>query len=165
MQTNAPLEPQTIVAFRRQLRGLEREIMRQLEVETGCCGVTLGQCHALLELAMAPSSLGALAATLDVDNSTMSRTVDGLVRAGLVERVEDPADRRSLRLSLTNSGREKVEFIDDSCNHYYGQLLAELSTKDRRCVLRAVGLLAQRMVAQRGTRSCCPNQERTNGNR
>ncbi|HEY3416310.1 MAG TPA: hypothetical protein VGM23_05440, partial [Armatimonadota bacterium] len=55
------------VLFRRQLRALERELVRQLEADTSCCGVTLAQCHALLELATAELSLSGLAAALDLD--------------------------------------------------------------------------------------------------
>ena len=94
--------------FRRDLRVLEREAVRHLEGETSCCGVTLGQCHAILELSFSDSSLTALAAALDLDTSTQSRTVDGLVKAGWVERTQDAGDRRAVRLALTAAGRAKV---------------------------------------------------------
>jgi len=41
------------------------------------------QCHALLELAESEMSLSGLAAALDLDPSTLSRTVDGLVAPAL----------------------------------------------------------------------------------
>jgi len=140
----------SLVAFRRHLRVLEREIVRQLEADTGCCGVTLAQCHALLELSAVPSSLTSLATALELDISTLSRTVDGLVRAGLVERSDDVSDRRALRLSLTAAGAAKVAFIDETCNAYYAQLLAGMSEREQRCVLQAVGLLGERMRRLRG---------------
>jgi DNA-binding MarR family transcriptional regulator len=150
-----------LAAFRRQLRVLEREVVRQLEADTGCCGVTLAQCHTLLELATAELSLTGVSAALGLDTSTLSRTVDGLVRAGLVDRAEDPADRRSLRLTLTAAGRAKVAFIDETCNRYYAGLLAGMSERDRRCVLRAVGLLAEGMRSRRGA-SCCSRTDDRN---
>ena len=146
--------PDALGAFRRHLRALEREVVLQLEADTQCCGVTLSQCHALLELAEVAISLSGLAAALDLDPSTLSRTVDGLVRAGFVERAEDPADRRSLRLTLTEAGRAKVAYIDGVCNKYYGELLAGWGENDQRCVLRAVGLLAERMRKLRAAGSC-----------
>ena len=151
---SAPPKPADIAAFRRQLRLLEREVVGQLEADTSCCGVTLAQCHALVELASAELSLSGLAAALDLDASTLSRTVDGLVRAGLVERAEDASDRRSVRLTLTPAGRAKVAFIDGICNRYYADLLAGMSQPDRSCVLRAVGLLAERMRSLRKAPSC-----------
>jgi DNA-binding MarR family transcriptional regulator len=149
MTKPTPPEPADLAAFRRQLRLLEREVVTQLEADTTCCGVTLAQCHTLVELAASEISLTGLAAALDLDTSTLSRTVDGLVRAGLVDRAEDAADRRSLRIALTPAGRAKVAFIDGICNRYYADLLAGMSQRDQRCVLRAVGLLADRMRSLR----------------
>jgi len=150
---NSP-KPAAIAAFRRQLRVLEREVVSQLEADTGCCGVTLAQCHTLIELKAAELSLTRLAAALGLDSSTLSRTVDGLVRAGLVERAEDASDRRSLRLTLTPAGRAKVALIDANCNRYYLELLSGMSERDQRSVVRAVGLLAERMRSLRTTPSC-----------
>jgi DNA-binding MarR family transcriptional regulator len=144
-----PAEKRQIEEFRRDLRVLERAMVRQLAQDTECCGVTLAQCHALLELSAAPLSLTALAAALDLDISTLSRTVDGLVRCGFVERTEDAADRRAVRLELTDSGRRKVATIDEMCNQYYGALFGGLAEKDQRCVVRAVRLLADIMRRQR----------------
>jgi len=146
-----------IEGFRRNLRVLERQVVRQLAQETGCCGVTLAQCHALLELSAADLSLTTLAAALDLDASTLSRTVEGMVKCGFVERTEDSADRRAVRLTLTDSGRHKVAVIDDMCNRYYAALFGEMSDKDQRCVMRAVGLLADLMRRQRsrGPSGCC----------
>jgi DNA-binding MarR family transcriptional regulator len=150
MQPNAAHSPAIAVGeFRRDLRVLEREMMRQLEGETECCGVTLAQCHALLELSFSELSLRGLAAAVDLDTSTLSRTVDGLVKAGLVERTQGLADRRSVRLALSAAGRAKVAAIDKMCNRYYTELFARLSEKDQRCVVKAVNLLAHLMRARR----------------
>jgi DNA-binding MarR family transcriptional regulator len=162
IKLSAPPNKATTAAFRRHLRVLEREVVRQLEADTGCCGVTLAQCHALLELAASELSLSGLAAALDLDTSTLSRTVEGLVRAGTVVRAEDASDRRSVRLTLTDAGRAKVAFIDDICNRYYDDLLGGMSEQERRCVMRAVGLLAERMRSLRTAR-CCSKTEGCDG--
>ncbi len=149
-----------IPEFRRDLRVLEREIVRQLEGETTCCAVTLPQCHVLLELSFGDLSLSGLATVLDLDKSTLSRTVDALVQAGLVERTVDPADRRAVRLTLAPAGRERVATIDDICNRYYAELLQPMSATERRQVLRAVRLLSEGMRRLRGAAPiearCCP---------
>jgi DNA-binding MarR family transcriptional regulator len=134
-----------LTSFRRQLRVLEREVIRELEAETSCCGVTVAQCHVLLELATSALSLTALAASLGLDASTLSRTVDSLAKAGLVERSEDLSDRRSLRLLLTPAGTAKVAYIDDTCNRFYAELLAGVSDEDRQHVLRGIAVMADRM--------------------
>ena len=55
---------------------------------------------------------------------------------------------------MTPAGRAKVAFINGICNRYYEDLLAGLGVQDQRCVLRAVGLLAERMRSLRTAPSC-----------
>ena len=65
----------------------------------------------LLELNAAPerqltmSQLGAVAV---VSRTRVSRVVDELVRSGLVERVANPADRRSAFARITPAGRARL---------------------------------------------------------
>jgi DNA-binding MarR family transcriptional regulator len=160
-----PLSVSSIEGFRSDLRVLEREIIRQLEGETGCCGVTLSQCHVLLELSASEMSLSALAAVLDLDASTLSRTVESMVQAGFVERAVDPADRRAVRLRLAPGGREKAAAINAMCNEHYVALLGRLPEKDQRQVTRAVRVLAETMRRFRaeGTASCCGTSRKEAG--
>jgi DNA-binding MarR family transcriptional regulator len=145
--------------FRRDLRVLEREVARQLDSETACCGVTLPQCHVLLELSFSDLSLTGLTAALDLDKSTLSRTVEALVKAGLVERAVAAGDRRSLRLTLSGQGRARVRAIDEMCNRHYAAVLRQMGAADRRQALRLVRLLAVGMrrvrVGEAGQASCC----------
>jgi DNA-binding MarR family transcriptional regulator len=134
-----------VAAFRHNIRALEREVARQLEADTACCGVTLSQCHTLLELSSGATSLSGLVKALDLDLSTLSRTVDSLVRVGFVERTVDPSDRRAICLGLTDAGRAKVDNINAGAQAYYAALLAPLSEKDRRQASRVVQALAEGM--------------------
>ena len=52
-----------------------------------------------------------LAARLGVERSTATRMCDRLVSAGLIERGEDPSDRRAVVISLTGLGREVVAAV------------------------------------------------------
>jgi len=157
MQPKASDHPShAIQEFRRDLRVLEREILRQLEGETGCCGVSLPQCHVLLELSFGDLSLKALADALNLDKSTLSRTVDGMVREGLVARHADPSDRRAVCLTLSARGRAKVATINDTCDRYYEKLLTQMLESDRQRVTQAVRLLADGMRRLRG---CAPVAE------
>jgi len=59
--------------FLEKLRQLEREIGWQLESDTECCGVTLTQCHIILEIGKTgESSVVDLATVLGLDTSTLS---------------------------------------------------------------------------------------------
>ena len=55
--------------------------------------------------------LGDLAENLESTPRNITGLVDHLERDGLVERVPDPQDRRSVRARLTAAGRERIEGI------------------------------------------------------
>jgi DNA-binding MarR family transcriptional regulator len=55
--------------------------------------------------------LGDLAEDLGSTPRNITGLVDHLERDGLVERVPDPADRRSVRARLTEAGRVQIEAI------------------------------------------------------
>jgi DNA-binding MarR family transcriptional regulator len=66
----------------------------------------MAQCHAVVEIGRAGGiSLAELAGLLNLDSSTMSRTVNNLVNSGYVIRELDPKDRRYVTIELTENGR------------------------------------------------------------
>jgi DNA-binding MarR family transcriptional regulator len=73
--------------------------------------VSVSQVKALKALAEAeePMSLGAVSETLGLSLPAISRSVDGLVRRGMVKREEDPRDRRSKLVTATARGRSTYE--------------------------------------------------------
>ena len=56
-----------------------------------------------------PATLNDVAKTIGRGAPAVSRSVDALVRAGLVERTQDPNNRRRLALRLTHEGRQHLE--------------------------------------------------------
>src|SRR5947207_15220193 len=62
-------------------------------------GLSLAQFHLLEPLADGPHTNGQLAEAADVSSPTATRMIDVLVGRGLVTRVEDPSDRRAVRIS------------------------------------------------------------------
>ena len=56
-------------------------------------------------------ALGDLAQELDTTPRNVTGLVDHLERDGLVERVPDPNDRRSIKARLTDTGRQRIESI------------------------------------------------------
>jgi DNA-binding MarR family transcriptional regulator len=55
-----------------------------------------------------PATLNEVAKSIGRGAPAVSRSVDALVRAGLVERTQDPDNRRRLALRLTQRGRDKL---------------------------------------------------------
>ena len=89
------MDIQTVQNFRRSLRSIEREVEQQIKTDTVCCGVSLAQCHALMELGLGGAmTIADLAEIIKLDKSTLSRTIDSMVQTGLVDRTIDPKDRR-----------------------------------------------------------------------
>lgn len=114
------MDTQKIRAFRKSLRLFERLTAQQLKEDSCCRGVTLAQCHTILEIEdMVQATTVGLSKRLGLDKSTLSRTIDGLVNIGLLERAPDPADRRFNLLSLTVKGREVADHINQANDEFF----------------------------------------------
>ncbi|HEV2013244.1 MAG TPA: MarR family transcriptional regulator [Candidatus Dormibacteraeota bacterium] len=77
-------------------------------------GLSEGRFQILVRLQHQPDgrlTMGELAETLDVSPRTVTGLVDNLERDGLVKRVDDPDDRRSVYAELTDQGRERVRAL------------------------------------------------------
>ena len=70
----------------------------------------LGQQRALLIAVgeLEPSTLNQIAARVRRGAPAVSRSIDALVRSGLVDRQPDPDNRRRLALKLTDMGRQHL---------------------------------------------------------
>ena len=94
-------------AFLTAHKGLETILNRELE---SACGLPLTWFDALAQLRMAPTqrlAMGQLATALLFSKSGLTRLIDRMVEAGLVQRLARPGDRRSLHIALTDAGEEK----------------------------------------------------------
>lgn len=134
------------VSLAGELREMIRFLMRRLGVweksEASCCGITLGQCHALVEIGRAGEiSLNELAELLNVDNSTMSRTVNNLVNNELIERLINPEDRRYVKIVLTEKGRQKFKEIEENMENYFRHILETIPEDKHQQVVESLRLL------------------------
>ncbi len=68
---------------------------------------------------------------LDVEPITLSRMVDRLQAAGLVERRADTSDRRMWRLHLTADGEQKIEALRPTAPELFDAALAGLDPAER----------------------------------
>ncbi|MGW0902753.1 MarR family winged helix-turn-helix transcriptional regulator [Streptomyces sp. NPDC002853] len=77
---------------------------------------------------------GGLLKTAMVTSGAITNRLDKLERKGLIERHPDPADRRAIRVRLTEAGRELVDraVVDHVSNEE--RMLAALSAEDRRAL-------------------------------
>lgn len=87
-----------------------------------------------------PATLNAIASAVGRGAPSVSRSIDTLVRAGLVERQPDPANRRRLALRLTGSGRTELGRGAHS-NRPLRAKLERLAHSELRAVERAIEIL------------------------
>jgi DNA-binding MarR family transcriptional regulator len=73
-----------------------------------------------------------------------SRTVDDLVRRGMVERHEDTEDRRMKRISLTEAGRSVIRKLNATRLSGLEQFTQTLNEDERGTLARALSELLQR---------------------
>jgi DNA-binding MarR family transcriptional regulator len=107
------------------------------------------QCHALLEIEfMSETTIGGLAERLDLDKSTLSRTVEGLVRLGLVERLPNPQDRRYMIVKLSEKGQQTCDSINKVNDEFYRQVIESIPAAKREDVLEAIQIFAHATQAQ-----------------
>ena len=139
------MEHQIITKFRETLRVFERELDRQNN-SSCCCGVTLAQCHVLMELTKsAPISLNKLANQLAVDKSAASRTVEQLASKQMLERSIPQEDRRTTLLTLTREGTQVCRQINEGNDDYYHKALQSVPAADLPVFLRSFEAIVSRM--------------------
>jgi DNA-binding MarR family transcriptional regulator len=78
-----------------------------------------------------PRTLSELATNHHVTPSTMSRTIDVLVRKAWVARETDPADRRQVILTLTGEGRAALDAMGEHARDAVTGMLARLDDQER----------------------------------
>ncbi len=102
---------------------------------------------------MGETSIVNLAKRLRLDTSTLSRSVDGLVREGYLAREVNPGNRRFVVIGLTGKGRDKASQINDICDSFYQGILSEMHD-DNEYFLESVRRLSE-VISRRNGIPCC----------
>ncbi|GGM59848.1 hypothetical protein GCM10010106_02000 [Thermopolyspora flexuosa] len=115
--------------------------------------LTIRQLKVIMILAFHGSQSGQdLARSLGVGLATVTGIVDRLVNHRLVERHEDPADRRVRRVRLTAEGRALADRLIDAGNEHFRALLSYLDLDTLRTletIMHRIRQAAARMCADR----------------
>jgi DNA-binding MarR family transcriptional regulator len=103
----------TVEAIVNRIQHLTRRLKMQMEETLADHDLSPGEFQVLcsLEWGGPPycSTPGKLAKRSDLSSGAMTNRLDRLERAGLVERLPDPADRRGILVRMTDPGRKKWE--------------------------------------------------------
>ena len=87
-----------------------------------------------------PATLNQVASAVGRGAPAVSRSVDSLVRSGLIERAPDPSNRRRLAMRLTDEGKEALKHRPKAGKGLQ-QRLERLAPSELRAVERAIEIL------------------------
>ena len=148
--TTTPVRPSMTRAQRDRLTSDLRmacmRISRRVRIES-TAAVAPHQFSVLVRLEEQVRTPKELAAVEKVSAPSMTRTVNGLVEAGLVARADDPTDGRQVILSLTPEGRATIRDTRRRRDQWLAVRLERLSDDERRLLAEASELL-ERMAAE-----------------
>ena len=125
-----------------RLHSASIRLLRTLRREDDGSGLSAPRLSALSVVVFAgPLSLAELAEAEQVRPPTMSRIVDALVDRGLITRVTDPRDRRSVRIAATPEGTQLLKAGRERRVHALIGRLGRLAESERRALARGVEIL------------------------
>ncbi|GAA5053349.1 MarR family winged helix-turn-helix transcriptional regulator [Nocardia callitridis] len=122
---------------------------REIDVVFRAHGLQRGEFDVLaaLRCSGAPFELSpsVLADTMMLSRAGMTGRLDRLESAGLVRRIADAADRRAVRVALTDAGRDTIDTVVAEHTANETRLLSVLPARDRRELDRLVRVLLDSM--------------------
>ena len=119
-----------------------RSMAHDLAEELRPAGIGIGQWAVLLFLwARDGQSQAELSRVVAIEPPTMVRTIDRMVRDGLVTRVPDTADGRISRIHLTDRGRSLRDALIPMAMAVNARYLGRLTASERRTLRSLLGKL------------------------
>jgi DNA-binding MarR family transcriptional regulator len=143
--TPAAVAASMLDLWRQILKGSTRDLYRLL-AELDLSMTQLKLLHVLTEC-RDEISVKTLAEELSMSLPNASRTVDALLQRGLVERREDPDDRRVKRVGATKAAHALIDRVDTARLQGLEAWAAELSPEQREALLHALSLLPKERVS------------------
>ncbi len=102
----------------------------------------------LLSQRETPPTMGELSTELGIPLSSATRMADWLVDAKIVERCNDPRDRRVVRLCMTKHGQELIELSSEYMRARISQLLSHFTDDEQKELLRLMTKLIDSIEAE-----------------
>lgn len=131
-------------AFADELRTALFRIVRRMRLERSSEQITEGQYAVLAALSrLGPLTPGALAEREGVQPPVMTRTLNALAAAGLVERAPHPTDGRQVVVTITESGEEEIRETRRRRQSWMTARLADLTADEYDALVRTVGVLGR----------------------
>jgi DNA-binding MarR family transcriptional regulator len=110
-------------------------------------GLSFSQINILMRLIHAKSTgVSEIGEELGVTNAAASQAVDRLVGLGLIERAEDPEDRRAKKLALTQKGRALIEKGIEARSKWVEGLTDTFTSDQQAMIISALTLLTESAI-------------------
>ena len=138
-QQARPALEATVEAF----EAFQQRIMAVHAPEFTAIDLTMAQAKLLYVVtATSEQTMSEIAHRLGVTISTASGAVDHLVSIGLLSRVDDPANRRQVRVSVTPYGLETLEQLRELSTGQMRALFEVVDDADLEVIQRAIQILS-----------------------
>jgi DNA-binding MarR family transcriptional regulator len=140
-----PAIERTLEAF----EAFQQQMMSAHAPEFASLDITMAQAKLLYVVTAAGElSMSDIAGRLGVTVSTASGSVDHLVAMGFLARVEDPANRRQVRVSVTPAGFATLEQIRELGTRQLRDLFETMTDDELRVIQRATDLMTRAVTAR-----------------
>lgn len=127
------------INFATEVGDTAHALRRAFDRRAGALGATRAQWRVLAKLARRDGQRQVeLADALEVEPITLSRMVDRLAEAGLVERRADGDDRRVWRIHLTAKAGPLLEQLRALADEFLADALAGISAPEQQAVLETL---------------------------
>jgi DNA-binding MarR family transcriptional regulator len=121
-----------------------RRSMREFVQFSKSSGLSMGQLSTLFRLYhRGGCGVSDIGEDLGVTNAAASQMIDRLVQQGLIQRAEDPNDRRVKSLTLTQKGRALVEESIAARRRWMEELTQTLSPQEQEAIIQGLTLLTE----------------------
>lgn len=139
-------------AFAQTLLRLARIYRREVNRALAAHGISDAKAMPVLHIARAGGGMrqGVLAEEVGVEGPSMVRILDQLCQTGLVERRDDPTDKRAKTLHLTAEGKTLARNVEDAIQIVRAQMLAQVSDADLSATLRTFAAFETALDAAAG---------------
>jgi DNA-binding MarR family transcriptional regulator len=148
--TNAPDVVHDFLGSAQIFTNAVTDLMEEQLQEVASDRLTFSQLKLLKMVSLTDNyTVSDVASFLGVSNAAASRAVDRLVKRGLVDRTEAEADRRAVKLSLTQDGQRLLQRYDAASTRVLGTLFGDLSPDQLHRTAKVLDQLSVSIVSRR----------------
>jgi DNA-binding MarR family transcriptional regulator len=138
------ISPEHAPHFRQQMESLKNSGMVNFEDRPMLFRILI-----MLSRSKTPPTMGDLSGELGIPLSSTTRIVDVLVNANLLERINDPLDRRVVRIQMSEYGKQFSQTTTEHIKQHICSLLDNFSSTEQEQLLQLMTKLLRSLEAEK----------------